>query len=303
MAVTLGIVCIPLGGVGGGLIAAAMLPSFGWRSLFILGGAMPLAVAFLLLMALPESPRFLAMRPSRRDDLVKVMARMGFTVGERDEIADGSIQETGCGTTSALFASDYIRDTAMLWLAFFACLLTTYAVYSWAPTLLSQNGFDISMASLGVAIFNIGGVAGALFAASLTPRLGSRKVLLSAAIGGLVIAMVLALSMSRGGISLLFVLLAIEGAFINAVQTCLYALAAQMYPTHLRATGVGYAAGFGRTGAIVSSFVGAAILAGGWSFYFFTLATGMAITFLALSLIQCHIKAESNNDLQARQGR
>lgn len=291
LAVTLGIVCIPLGGVGGGLVAAAILPAFGWQSLFLVGGIMPIAIALLLLFLLPESPRFLVTRPARRQELVAMLARLGFEVQPADMLCD-----QGAGTRerlalSELFVRDYRRDTAALWIAFFACLLTTYVVFSWAPTLLSQSGFDISMSSLGLATFNIGGVAGALLAAVLMPVYGSRKVMLVMAAGGVsaTLGLTLSFGVDRSG---LLILLALAGAFINAVQTSLYALGAQMYPTRLRASGVGAAAGFGRIGAIVSSFVGAAILAVGWEFYFAILAVGMAVTFCALTLISRHIKAE-----------
>lgn len=292
LAVTLGIVCIPLGGVGGGLVAAAVLPHYGWRSLFLMGGILPIAVALLLFFALPESPRFLVTRAARRHDLLALLARLGIEVDPSATLCDRSAETRERAALATLFATEYRRDTVALWVAFFACLLTTYVVFSWAPTLLSQCGFDIAMASLGVATFNIGGVAGALLAAVLTPAWGSRKVMLGMAAGGALAALLLAFSPGMDRTALL-ILLAIEGAFINAVQTSLYALAAQMYPTALRSTGVGAAAGFGRTGAIVSSFVGAAILAVGWNFYFVTLAAGMAVTCGALTLIRRHTKVET----------
>ena len=72
MAVALTIVCVPLGGMIGGLVAAVVLPAFGWRALFVLGGAAPLAMAAILLWALPESPRFMARRPERFADLARI---------------------------------------------------------------------------------------------------------------------------------------------------------------------------------------------------------------------------------------
>lgn len=295
LAVTLGIVCIPLGGVGGGLVAAAILPSFGWRSLFLAGGFMPIAVAILLYFVLPESPRFLISKPARRTQLVTTLGRMGIKTEPSDTLFDSG---AGAGKRAALrdlFSPDYRIDSSALWMAFFSCLLATYMVFSWAPTLLTQNGLDIASASLGVATFNVGGVIGAVLAAVLTPALGSRRVMLSMALGGILATLALAFSANMGHSGLLL-LLAVAGAFINAVQTGLYAMAAQLYPTRLRSTGVGAAAGFGRIGAIVSSFVGAAILAGGWSFYFFTLSIAMAISCAALSLIARHTAAEKKID-------
>ena len=292
MAVTLGIVCIPLGGVIGGLIAARILPVTGWRALFLIGGALPLVVATSLVALLPESPRFLVRRPERHSALARLLAKLGHEVDLNGAFIDSHDVEKGrSASIASLFARDWRRDTTALWIAFFSCLLTTYLVFSWAPALLAQAGFDIATSSLGLAIFNLGGVAGALGAASVMPKLGSRPVMLTMAGGGVAGAALLAiLPAGATATSLLLLALAIEGGFINAAQTSLYALSAQIYPAALRSTGVGAAAGIGRTGAIMSSFVGAAILAGGWSSYFAVLGLGMAVTFVALALIRGHLK-------------
>lgn len=300
MAVTLGIVCIPLGGVIGGLIASRVLPITGWRALFLIGGAMPLVVAAMLVALLPESPRFLVRRPERYATLARLLAKLGHEVDPNGHFIDShDVTEGRSASIASLFAGGWRLDTTALWIAFFSCLLTTYLVFSWAPALLAQAGFDIATSSLGLAVFNLGGVAGALGAAGLMPRLGSRPVMLTMAGGGVAGAAFLAIL--PGGAtptSLLLLALAIEGGFINAAQTSLYALSAQIYPAALRSTGVGAAAGIGRTGAIISSFVGAAILAGGWSSYFAVLGTGMVVTFLALAIIRGHLKSAARLDSQ-----
>ena len=117
-------------------------------------------------------------------------------------------------------------------------------------------------------------------------------ILLGTAFGGVVTAILLAFVGADIGTTGLLALLAIEGACINAVQTSLYGLASHIYPTHQRSTGIGAASGFGRTGAIASSFVGAAMLAGGWHSFFLMLAGGMAVTFAALALIRRHSQPE-----------
>lgn len=136
LAVTLGIVCIPLGGVGGGMIAAYILPVFGWRALFAIGGILPLIVAAVLILALPESPRYLVTRPSRRDELVRLLARLGHEIGPDQYPVDPGSGQGERASIGSLFRSEFCRDTSALWIAFFACLLTTYVVFSWAPTLL-----------------------------------------------------------------------------------------------------------------------------------------------------------------------
>lgn len=291
LSVTLGIVCIPLGGVGGGFVAAALLPSWGWTSLFIVGGIAPFVVAALLAVALPESPRFLVQRPARRAELVAMLRRMGHQV----DAATTLVERAGApvpATLRSLFSGGLAADTSLLWAAFLACLLTTYVVFSWAPTLLTEAGLGIALASVSVATFNIGGVAGAVAAALLVPLVGSRLVLLANAAAGIATAILLALFGHDAGTTGLLALLAVEGACINAVQTSLYGLASHIYPTHQRSTGIGAASGFGRTGAIASSFVGAAVMAGGWNSFFLMLAGGMAVTFAALALVRRHSQPE-----------
>lgn len=292
LAVTLGIVCIPLGGVGGGFIAAALLPNHGWQSLFLIGGILPALVALMLWWALPESPQFLAGKPARRAELIAMLRRIGLAVGDGAPLHFAAAPTPARSGVAGLFTAPVRRDTSLLWIAFFACLLSTYMVASWAPTLLGDAGLSLSLASLSVATFNIGGVIGAIAAALLIPMFGSRVVMLAMAAGGVLVAIGLAAADGAIPTAALLALLAIEGGFINAAQTSLYVLASHVYSARQRATGVGTASGFGRNGAIVSSFVGAAVLAAGWSAYFLTLAAGMAVVTLALALITRHAPPE-----------
>lgn len=288
LSITLGIVCIPLGGVGGGFVAAALLPIMDWRNLFLVGGILPIIVAVLLIWLLPESPRFLLGRPARRAALVATLQRMGHAVDAATKFRQPGVPAQQAASLRALFTPALRADTSLVWAAFFACLLTTYVVFSWAPTLLTDTGLPIAVASVAVAIFNIGGVAGAVAAAVLVPRLGSRWLMVGTAAAGVLTALALAFGGAHIGTTGLLALLALEGACVNAVQTSLYALTSHIYPTDQRSTGIGAASGFGRTGAIASSFVGAAVLAAGWNGFFLTLAAGMAVTGAALLMVQRH---------------
>lgn len=289
LAVTLGIVCIPLGGLVGGLIAAQVLPSLGWRALFLMGGASPLVLAVVLFFLLPESPRFLAARPERAADLDKVMARLGHAHGGAG-FADLGEAKVKQASFLQLFGGAYRLDTIALWGAFFFCILSTYVVFSWAPSLLSGAGFDLATSSGGLAAFNLGGVLGAIGGAWAILRFGSRVSMLVMAGGAVLSCLLLTttpLNLAHGETRLLIELF-VAGAFINGVQTTLYALAAQVYPAAIRATGVGATAAIGRLGAIVSSFVGAAVVSAGGGAYFGTIALTMAFTFISLALMRRH---------------
>jgi AAHS family 4-hydroxybenzoate transporter-like MFS transporter len=290
MAVTLGIVCIPLGGIIGGFLAARILPEVGWRALFVIGGIAPLVVAAILLAALPESPRYLARHPQRSRELAAILRRMGRDAPDGARFVDSrERQDVPRASVGTLFAPDYRRDTVGLWIAFFCCILGIYIVFSWMPSLLASAGFDLAWASTGLAVFNIGGVLGAIAGAWLMTHLGSRPTMLTTAALGVVGALVLmALPFRPADTTRLMVLLFLEGGFNNAAQTNLYALSAQVYPTQVRATGVGATAGVGRSGAIVSSFLGALALASGSASYFGMVAATMALTFVGLAIVRRH---------------
>ena len=148
--VALTIVCVPLGGMIGGLISAIVLPAFGWRALFILGGISPLAMAVLLSAALPESPRYLARRPGRFKELAALLRRFGHKIPpmvtfiDKTEVSDA--KRLGL---SVLFSTYYLHDTFILWGAFFFNLFAIYGVFNWAPTLMTSMGLDLANASQG----------------------------------------------------------------------------------------------------------------------------------------------------------
>src|SRR5881409_2334228 len=79
-AVTLTIVCIPLGGSLAGFVGGLILPIYGWRTLFVLGGIIPIALAILLFKVLPESPRYLASRRERWPELITLLRKLGHDV-------------------------------------------------------------------------------------------------------------------------------------------------------------------------------------------------------------------------------
>ena len=295
--VTATIVCVPLGGLLAGLLAAEILPVHGWRGLFLAGGILPLIVGMLLVFLLPETPRFLARRPARRDELRKVLGRIGlpldsvdFSREEGSPPARTDDRPSGAGIAT-LFRAPLLRDTIALWTAFFACLLSVYMVFGWLPTLLAGEGRDLAQASQGLAAFNFGGIGGALVGALAIGRLGSLRVMGSLCMLGILAAGVLAfdteLTETFAG---LVVFITILGISVNGTQTTLFALAAHVYPSHVRATGIGGALGIGRFGAVASSYLGAIAAAQGIGHYFLVIGVAMTVTLGALILVRNHIR-------------
>lgn len=282
-AVTATIVCVPLGGVLGGMVAANILPTHGWRAMFLVAGAIPCMLALALALWLPESPSFLALKAAKQEDGAAIVPQSRHGMGQ-------------------LFSPALLRDTVGLWAAFFLCLIAVYTTFSWLPATLASAGFDQKTASLGLASFNFGGVAGALLAAVLIGRLGSRVTMTSLAAIGAMIA-TLALLAGTGGLSrtgLLMVLTAL-GFTVNGVQTTMFALASHVYPSAMRTTGVGAALGFGRVGAMASSLAGFYLLSSGSTVGFFTLlALAMTGCAVALAVIVQHIPSARAENRSAR---
>ena len=293
-AVKLTLVCVPLGGMLGGLLAARILPVFGWRGLYAIGGALPLLFSAVLWAAIPESPRFMARRPELWPQLSRLLTRMGHAVPAGAEFEDTAERvHAKRASLGALFGTGLARDTAGLWFAFFFCLGSIYLVFGWLPAMLTSRGLDLATASSGLAVYNLGGVAGVLVWAVLLTVLGSRGPLLSGALAcaGSALALLLVPIQAAGDHTLLIACLGLNGLLANAVQTSMYALAAHVYPTSVRASGVAYAAASGRLGGLLSSLLGASVIQAGGGVYWYTLAISMVLAFAGLAWVRSHYPA------------
>ena len=289
-AVTLTIVCIPLGGTLAGLLSAEILPTYGWRALFLVGGIVPIALSIALLKVLPESPRYLARRRERWPELASLLRRLGHDVPHETTFVDATEKAVRV-SVGQLFASDFRRDTIALSASYFFCLLSVYVGVNWVPSLLTSAGFGVAIASNGLTAFNLGGVVGAIGGAIVIARLGSRITMLAMAAGAVAGAALLAgVSIASQTPLAVLAMLAWTGGLINAVQTTMYALAAHVYPTGVRATGVGTAVAFGRIGGVVAPYAGSwALETGGASRLFLVIAATMTVVFAALASLRNHI--------------
>ena len=293
-AVTLTIVCVPLGATIAALLGGRILPALGWRALFVIGGLLPLALALLLWRALPESPRYLARKAERWPELAGILRRIGHDVPPGTSFVDESERQVASASTRELFIPELRRDTLALWSAFFFGLLAVYTAFNWVPSMMTGAGLDISVATNGLAAFNLGGVAGAVTGGLLIARVGSRPTMLTMTVGAILGAIGLALTplTASSPHAPIIALLGFTGALINGVQTTMYALAAHVYPTSIRATGVGTAVAVGRAGGVVSSYVGAwALETGGSAAFFSTIGGAMFVTFCSLAAVKKHVPA------------
>jgi AAHS family 4-hydroxybenzoate transporter-like MFS transporter len=290
LAVTCTIVCVPLGGMFAGVLAAYILPNYGWRTLFLAGGAIPLFLCLLLFAALPESPRFLVRRPERWGELSALLAKIQRPAALGSGFCDRTESQV-LGRFVDLFGPDYLRDSLALWCAFLLCLFTVYTAFSWLPSLLVSSGLRAPDASRALTLYNAGGVLGAVLCAWAISRFGSRWPLITCCAAAAIAALFVSqLDPNHHGF-LLFSGIAAHGLFVNAVQSTMFALCAHVYPTAIRARGAASAVAFGRLGALLSGAAGALVLSSGASAYFIILGAAMFLVLVSLAMVRGHIPA------------
>jgi MFS transporter, AAHS family, 4-hydroxybenzoate transporter len=293
-AIALGMVFIPVGGILAGFLGTYLLPYFGWQSVFVLVGAFSVVVAVFFAFVLPESPRFLLRRPHRRPELLKLLGRFGYGFSSDVQLVDEG-QKSNKTPVTALLGSDVRRETLALWTAFFFCLMASYTMFSWIPTMLREIGLDLAAANAGIMTFHIGGAIGGFGVGFVIERLGSRTSWIGLALGSILAAFALAaLLQAKAPAAAVLTVLVVEGFFIAGIHTAVYTLAATVYPPFIRATGVGSASAFGRVGAVLSSYTGVLSLDLFGATGFFVVIGGMLIVcFIAGLIIRGHLPGRS----------
>jgi AAHS family 4-hydroxybenzoate transporter-like MFS transporter len=260
--------CITVGFTGGaalgGFVAAWMIPAFGWRSVFIFGGAVPLVVAVLMVWGLPESLQFLAVRQRSRATLVRWLKALDPKVTVDDSTQFVAQERSREGATFVhLFHEGRGPSTLLLWVVNFMNLLVLYSVTSWLPLVLAAMGYDTRTAVLMGAVLQTGGTIGTFGLAWMIARAGFLPMLSATyAVAAVGIAM-----MGQPGLSLamLGVIVFIAGWCVIGGQPGINALSATYYPTYLRSTGIGWGLGIGRIGAIVGPYIGGVLIGAKWT--------------------------------------
>ena len=232
-----------------------MIPLYGWRSVLILGGVVPLLLVPLLILFLPESARLLALHGAASE---KIAATLGRVTGHRfsgDETFVSNEPPLQTRTPiGVLFSQGYAVMTVALWVTYFMGLMVIYLLTGWLPTLMSDAGLDISTAANVTAMFQIGGTIGAIIVGWVMDKARPAFVIAAAYLGGGLC--ILAIS-QMGVLSAALALLVFSAGFcMSGAQTGLNAYAPGLYPTVARATGVSWMLGMGRFGSIFGSAVG-----------------------------------------------
>jgi len=257
---TNGMFCgFPLGAALGGFIAAWMMPHWGWRSVLLAGGVAPLLLGVVLLLALPESVRFMVARGWPAMRIRRVLSLIG-PVGNAQFFCLTESRPAGAdlGGARAVLSRQYAFGTAMLWIAYFMGLVIFYALVNWMPVLFHEAGLSSKDATMVAALFPLGGV-GAVALGWLMDRYSPDKAV---AVGfALTAGAIFMIGQVGADLTALVVVVLVAGTLMSTSQASLPSLAAQYYPTSARASGVAWMLAAGRLGGITGSFLVAQLAA------------------------------------------
>lgn len=251
---------IPLGAALPGPVAALLVPAYGWPVIFLVGGVVPIAVAVLLQLALPESLKFLMLRPARRGEIVRLLRQAfpGVAVPDGARFVATEAATDNAWSPAPLFRNGLSIITPLFWIAFTTNLLVNFFVNSWVPTLYRDAGFSVDGVAAITSAYFVGGIVGSFVMLFLVDRLGMIPIAVL-----FVLAVPAIGCLGLPGLSLpTLIVLAFAGGFcILGNQNSLNAVVGIIYPTACRSKGAGWALGIGRFGSIAGPMLGATLVA------------------------------------------
>jgi AAHS family 4-hydroxybenzoate transporter-like MFS transporter len=262
-AVTTMICGFSLGAAVGGWVAAALIPRFGWPSVFVVGGVLPCLIAGASIAWLPESIRFVLIRRGDDGRAGRLLVRIGPYDAAVTRMSPGTEEHAsgGASTVRQLFTHRRAMGTLLIWVVYFMNLLNLYFLNNWLPTIMSDVGIKVETAIIVTSLFQFGGIAGALLLGRLLDY--HRSFLVLAACFLWAAAWVYLIGAVGASVPLLVLTVSLAGVGVIGGQNASHALTAEFYPTAIRATGVGWALGIGRIGSIVGPILGGYLLAQG----------------------------------------
>ncbi|AGF71158.1 MFS transporter [Corynebacterium halotolerans] len=273
-----------LGATLGGLLAAQLIPAFGWRSVFAAGAAATLAALVLVILSIPESVDYLRVkRPADAEAKAQQIARRIGKLGTTGLGAPEAGSEAGQVKLSSLLSGPFKMTTYKLWAAFFFIMFGFYFANSWTPKLLVETGMSENQGIIGGLALTLGGTFGSLLYGLVTTRFNARHTLMVFTVLSAVTLVVFITTTSIP--TLAFFSGVLVGMLINGCVAGLYTVTPASYPSALRTTGVGWGIGVGRFGAIFAPITVGALLDAGWTPVYLYAGVAVVVVFAAVALI------------------
>jgi AAHS family 4-hydroxybenzoate transporter-like MFS transporter len=246
-------------------VLAFVLQPFGWPGGFYLGGALALLMVPVVLVALPESIRFLVSRypedPRIGQNLRKIDPSLELSGTECFVLSASPVARPRTPLT-ALVSDGMFRITMLIWISYFLSFFTLQMMNNWETTVFHNVGHvAYRRIALLLSIRTVTGIVGTATAGFLMDRFGASKaLLLFYASSAALLAMGLAFVDLNSALAL--VIFGVLGYTINSGIGGLNALAAMSYPSRIRVTGIAWGSGFGRIGGMLGPLLGGILLAG-----------------------------------------
>lgn len=287
-AVLIAIMGYPFGAMLVGPVANSIISAYGWEMVFILGGVASLAMGALIWLLLPESIDYLVSKSDRSEkELVQINSilkrfRREPVTALPNRLETDSLQ---AASVRSILSENYRADTIALWITYFLGFVCLYFILTWIPTLFVDSGYSRGQGVAALTFNNAGGVVGIIVIGIWAKKIRLAKPIAFFFFGGaLSLALIWALKIQDA--MMLNALIFANGFLLQGAFTGLYALAARYYPTRIRATGIGWGAGLGRVGAIISPLVAGILAANGWGMYSLFLLFAFPLAIAALMVLR-----------------
>lgn len=272
LAVSLMVIGYPVGGVIGGMVVQKLLGGGTWHDVFIFGGCITAAFIPIVWLLLPESVDFLdrLRKPGALTAINRILTRFGH---ESTAALTAETVETAQQSVTDIFRPGLILATVLVTLGYFTHVISFYFIIKWVPKLVVDLGFAPKAAAGVLTWANVGGATGVAIFGLIATRVNLKALTVVTLLGAS--AMVVWFGRGSSDLSTLAATVAIAGVFTNSGIAGYYMLFARVFPTHVRATGTGFAVGVGRAGAILAPVIAGYLFQAGFGLQ--AVATMMAL--------------------------
>jgi benzoate transport len=268
----------PVGVVFGGTIAAQLLDTYDWRSVFYLGSTMTAVCIPLVYLLIPESVHWLAYKQPEGalERINRTLKRMGHAA---ISALPAMTSRPPGRRVSDIFSPALLATTVILTLAYFLHVTTFYFIIKWVPKIVVDMGFMASSAASVLVWANVGGATGGAVLGLLTLRYNVKG--LTVAVLALSTVMIVIFGHTPPDLGKLSLICAAAGFCTNAGIVGLYAIFAHAYPTHVRASGTGFAVGMGRGGSVLAPIIAGFLFEAGVTLPTVSILMGLGSTLAA----------------------
>ena len=288
LAVSLMVIGYPLGGVIGGMIVQRLLSGGTWHDVFIFGGWVTAAFIPIVWFLLPESVAFLdrRRRPGALEAINRILTR--FDHEPMAALTPDTVESARRSVTD-IFKPGLILATVLIALGYFAHATSFYFIIKWVPKLVVDMGFQPRAAAGVLTWANVGGAAGVVIFGLIATRVSLKALTLVALLGSS--AMVIWFGRGSHDLASLAATVAIAGVFTNSAIGGYYMLFAKVFPTHVRATGTGFAVGVGRGGAVLAPIAAGYLFQAGFGMQAVATMMAMGSLLSAAALLALKVRA------------